>query len=127
MDDLSAFLLARIAEDEDEVADCRHDDGQFGAYGKARGDFHEVGCYYYCHDLDPATCDCDGWRRRAAECEAKRRIVELHEPHQPTPDDGPICRICDGNGPNFYWPCDTLRALAMPYADHPSYRAEWAL
>jgi hypothetical protein len=45
--------------------------------------------------------------RVLAECEAKRRIVEMHayqEEHF-TPDE--------------------LRALALPYADHPDYREEW--
>jgi hypothetical protein len=23
------------------------------------------------------------------------------------------------------WPCDTVLALALPYADHPDYREEW--
>jgi hypothetical protein len=23
------------------------------------------------------------------------------------------------------WPCDTVRALVLPYADHPDYRELW--
>jgi hypothetical protein len=45
-----------------------------------------------------------------AECEAKRRIVGLHP--------------CDNCGAAFD-PCETLRLLALPYADHPDYREEW--
>lgn len=41
------------------------------------------------------------------ECEVKRRIVALHA-HQE----------------GFFTP-DELRALALPYADHPDYRQEW--
>jgi hypothetical protein len=52
-------------------------------------------------------------RRSLADCEAKRRIVRMHQP--PT-ICGWDCR--DGR-------CPTLRALALPYADHPDYREEW--
>jgi hypothetical protein len=60
---------------------------------------------------------------------AKRQLVSLHAKDK----DHDGCTICD-NGNNscgcmsgWYWkyPCDTLKILALPYADHPSYRAEW--
>ena len=53
--------------------------------------------------------------RVLAECDAKRRIVGLH--HE-------ILTICQGCA-NESYPCRTLRALALPYADHPDYREEW--
>jgi hypothetical protein len=62
--------------------------------------------------------------RVLAECEAKRRIVELH-----TTVDGAIYPTCDCCGlygeADVDWPCPTLRLLALPYADRPGYRAEW--
>lgn len=68
---------------------------------------------------DEATADewpQNGWWRRyvLAECETKRRIVELHEhrvEHDPT------------NGGD--WSRATLQTLATAYASHPDYRAEW--
>lgn len=77
-----------------------------------------------------------GPSRVLAECEAKRRIVELHQlmdydqPYRGTP----CCERCtaggeypadDGDTDEQNWPCPTLRALALPYADHPDYREEW--
>jgi Family of unknown function (DUF6221) len=86
------------------------------------------------------------------ECEAKRRIVEMHSPmevREPSnrlvgPDasgyvrsqfDPGIMVVCDECGPHedVKWrtggkgnhPCPTLRALAAVYADHPDYRDEW--
>lgn len=56
-----------------------------------------------------------------AECEARRRIIALHfrTAYLPgdDPDDG--CVICGG------WPCDTLQALALPYASHPDFDPSW--
>jgi hypothetical protein len=58
-------------------------------------------------------CDADeGDHYRAArvlaECEAKRRIIAWYG------DGGDV-----GDGGEF------LSILALPYADHPDYRAEW--
>lgn len=78
--------------------------------------------------------------RVLAECEAKRRIVEAHPltadvtpVHTgPTPDVG--CETChtvtassidDVDYVEALGPCDTLLALALPYADHPDYQPEW--
>ena len=92
---LTEFLLARIAEDEQAAE---------------RGGTHP----------DPATFARDNhgylWVQPArvlAECEAKRRIVELV-----------------GGGSSIHRPgdcqdCDVMRLLALPYADHPDYREEW--
>lgn len=62
------------------------------------------------------------------EVEAKRRIVECHEPWTAANGDI-ICGRCgrehiDGR-PGGHFPCQTLRLLALRYADHPSYREEW--
>ncbi len=108
---LVEFLLSRIEEDE---AECRREieDG----YGGERTD--------------------SGWTsvRVLAECEAKRRIVELHEAGGTYPvgdGDGPrqaYCATCGSGEPYEYptpWPCDTLRLLALSYVDHPDYREEW--
>lgn len=76
--------------------------------------------------------------RVLAECEAKRRIVEMHavvelkdwrslDGGYPTCTVSHACETC-GTYSEYpeAWPCDTLRALALPYADREGYRQEWA-
>lgn len=78
-------------------------------------------------DEDEAAARC-GWdehgpwpteARVLAEVEAKRRLVELHAPN------GRECWWCGGDQGGTY-PCENLRILALPYASHADYRAEWA-
>jgi hypothetical protein len=63
------------------------------------------------------------------EIDAKRRLVELHHAEQVEAINadgdersGYWCFECDGEP----FPCRTLRLLALPYADRPGYREEWA-
>lgn len=75
---------------------------------------------------DEAAIHIDAWDpdRVLADCDAKRRIVEWHR-EETLPDGVPtrtgLCDICM----NWSWPCDTLRLLALPYADRPGYMQEW--
>lgn len=81
--------------------------------------------------------------RVLAECEAKRRLIELHKlvtedytGHWWT-DPGPPekyvttgcdhCRSAGVDGEDYVnpGPCPTLRILATVYANHPAYRQEW--
>lgn len=120
---LAEFLLARIAEDEAAVNERTR-------YGAPRGSelleqFGDFG-------------DDERWMiempagRLLAECEAKRQIVRLHEPYG-TPQRmvyGTIiaCSTCGSvDDAPHEWPCETLKALAAVYADHPDYREEWRL
>lgn len=68
--------------------------------------------------------------RALREVTAKRQILAAH------PDDEGQCERCldsDGiwheNGRTIaytaMYPCDTVRALAAVYADHPDYRTDW--
>lgn len=97
--DLAQFLLARIAEDEHWASESG--DGEPGTSG------------YF--------------GRVLAECEAKRRVVALHRDVR-RPGWGLIaphlCSECGADG-FAVWPCETLRLLALPYADHPDYHEEW--
>lgn len=98
MSALTAFLLARIAEDETvarEGAACDDDDHA----GIWSGD---IGW----DDLPVMTIHS---ARVLAECDAKRRIVNLDEMDGGA-DDGHV---------------HALRCLATIYADHPDYREEW--
>ena len=113
MTTLTEFLRARIAEDERRVEFVRGfipDEGDQGEY------------------INPA--------RVLAECEAKRRIVDLHVGSANDPfytGHGRLvdtCDVCvnfhaDMDCSNEPWPCPTLRLLALPYADHPEFRSEW--
>ncbi|QGZ53355.1 hypothetical protein GPZ77_34560 (plasmid) [Streptomyces sp. QHH-9511] len=73
------------------------------------------------------------WRRSAwspsrvlAEVDAKRRIVDLHQESLESGYSTDFCRECDFGGVSqSYYPCATLRLLALPYADHSDYRDEW--
>jgi len=61
--------------------------------------------------------------RVLAECAAKRAIVALHQSFEAR---GYECLTCGTVGEyGVDWPCDTLRALALPYADHADYLEEW--
>jgi hypothetical protein len=129
--DLADFLLARITEDEntaratesqkwDVVADSVEADDRDGELP---------------NDL---ICEVDDWNRRTdgeptrsrsrhiarwdparvlAECEAKRRIVEAH--NKRVDEDDSMAWIVASEV--------LLKTLALPYAAHPDYRAEWAL
>lgn len=87
--------------------------------------------------------------RVLAEVEAKRRIVDLHpyttqraassetsfrSAYGPNWEkrlknlDTPYCETCDvddGVIASDGTPCETLRLLALPYADYPDYWEEW--
>jgi len=96
---LTEFLLARIAEDEAAVAGLMSGDG------------------------DPEFFW--GPDRIRAECEAKRRIVEIAASVEETERalDIGSSEWAIGRASNNAE--DILRALALPYADHPDWREEW--
>jgi len=113
---LTEFLLARISEDEAAAlaAGSSGDDqhwwvdgpakvsGKWWIYSTGEKFAHEHTARHIARH-DPA--------RVLAECEAKRRIVELFP--SPAPVDS-----WDEAGERV------LEMLALPYADHPDYREE---
>lgn len=119
---LDEFLLARIAEEQDEAR---------SGYSETIP-LHLMDCATNGGPPGPFPCDCTGPARVLAECEAKRQIIELHgddvEHYCPTGDDLSVYfNYLSGwaeaaDNPQL---CPTLRALALPYADHPDYREEW--
>lgn len=112
---ITEFLLARIAEDEAvAVAAEPHEEwisvGKIEDSGMGTADGEHVARW------SPA--------RVLAECEAKRRIVELHS------GDAEWCGWTqggDGTHADMGDDCDTLLALAQPYADHPDFDPAWRL
>lgn len=107
--ELAEFLLARIAEDEAlarSVID-EHPMNDWESYVSSAG-FYDLPSSRFAIEFNP--------ERVLAECEAKRRIVAEHSPVDP----------CDAHDANFQTvPCDTLRLLALPYADHSDYDVWW--
>lgn len=114
---LTEFLLARLADDE-RVARGLDD----------RDDTVESGLEV--HDEPGLGAELVISKTRLlAECEAKRRLVELHS------GDAEWCGYSHGgmgtHGDMGYGPeplpvdCDTIKVLALPYADHPDYDTAW--
>jgi len=62
------------------------------------------------------------------EAGAKRKILALHEQARSHKNgrllDFCICQAEDGVVCG-HWPCETLRALAAVYSDHPDYDPAW--
>lgn len=141
---IAEFLLARIAEDEREVRHVPEWSCTNSARGEGwgtRGDCPLCDAYQFdgAEDVtEQAMFDhLEEVHRRSrvlAECEAKRRIVGLHRPGgEHEPDSCTLCQWdidCEaprashqpGSGA---FPCDTLRALASVYADHPELDPAW--
>lgn len=70
-----------------------------------------------------------GTARVLAECAAKQAIIGMHRRTMDIYGDalGDTCTTCVSSGPDAQgYPCDTLKALAAVYADHPDYKQEWA-
>lgn len=113
---LTEFLLARIADDEAVArqANPHHNDDidDWGAQtdAEARWDRQPHGqrCAWRLGEGMADKCECGYPARVLAECEAKRRIVDIYRSE---------------------WEMDpineTLRLLALPYADHPDYDEKW--
>lgn len=95
MADPAEWVLARIAEDEEAYWMSMQTAGDFtGKTGP----------------VDPG--------RLLRDCEAKRRVVNLHRAVGPTGS----CLTCDSA---FPWPCPTLTALSVAYDWHDEYNAVW--
>lgn len=113
---LTEFLLARIAEDE-AVARSVDEHLIRSLRSIVRHAPLPGGEVLHIVRWDPA--------RVLAECEAKRRIIQAFVPNFETETDRQYQdRIYAHAGGGKYHP--PLLALALPYADHPEYRPEWA-
>ena len=114
MNELTEFLLARIAEDED-LADRSIQVGDQGAALVSFGSKDSPPVLV----MHPA--------RVLAECAAKRAIIEQAQDatdlDKYATDDWPEPRNL---ATQPYCGDVILRALASVYKDHPDYRQEWA-
>jgi len=137
---LTEFLLARIAEDEDGAHAATlgpwrwigdRDKDEASLYGPRTPDdkcgppvisasgMHTEG-YIYVDASDAEHIARWHPARVLAECEAKRRIIDVHL------NGEAWCDHCSG-GEHMGNPggCPTLRLLALPHADHPDYDQAW--
>jgi hypothetical protein len=133
MDDLVAFLRARLDEDEATARAAFGFDPEWQieaaknpAHRSYRSVVRSAQSEVITDDIDdgPAVHIARHDPARALrEVEAKRRILEIHYDYRG------VCPTCFSlrNPPiqREPYPCDTARMLALPYADHPDYRAEW--
>lgn len=108
-DSLAAFLLRMYDEKQEDMTRVK------AGYSDWKPcEWHEADCEQ--NSLSGGDCDCDVPAYVLADIEAKRRIVEgivpERDPYAGHPDYDPL------------W---ILQLLALPFADHPDYRAEeWA-
>lgn len=109
MDDLIAFVRARL--DEDEAAARKADEMGAGVWALAP--------HFHTARHSPA--------RVLREVAAKRAILADHHVHVSLDGSRRWCeRCCDDQLLQDDSYCPTLRALAFVWSDHPDYRAEWA-
>ncbi len=133
MPDLTAFLLARISEDEADANDA----AKAVANGAQVWSKIHPDAVAYLSRVTPA--------RVLAECETKRRIIAKHQRVKFTDVslaivNRDVCQKChhavdppdeDHDDDWTYplvqddFPCKTLRYLATVYADHPDYDETW--
>jgi len=120
---LTEFLLARITEDEFAGTHFEQMPAQWTTLT------------VYPHDGEPIPVKAAMFAstRILAECEAKRRIVDMAigvEDHRSAAESLeygndlhaiPVAQAVDETM------IDVLQYLAAPYADHPDYREEWRL
>lgn len=135
-DSLIKFLTDRLADDErDALAGrgifprpCVHDDGGVCLHVKPGGNMavtwyrNPVDGYKDMADLRNWAQAENGWTRERvlAEVAVKRQMIDLVMAHEARVDGE--WGSGSGTPPDQM---DGLRILALPYADHPSYREEW--
>lgn len=129
--DLIEWLRAQMDEDEREWA----------SGPGVIPDVHDRDCgaaRYIEGEFLPDECDC-GWPERImAEVRAKRAILDLHLPkenrHYASEGRFYVDTCCETCGTEINrstmemdgdWPCETLLAIAQPYAGRPGWQPEW--
>ena len=121
---LTEFLLARIAEDEAAAMAAAWDGHSWipEPCHVARSDTDVCVTTFASDAVHIARHDPP---RVLRECIAKRRIVKIHTEGLDDFDGSELYSTgCDGCN-SALWPCPTILALSLPYADYPDYLEEW--
>lgn len=144
MDDLVTWLRAQLDEDERVARATIHPDHtgewELSEYVEYGNDGDMARWDLTLDEIAPPLYDTSGMgpspmrhiarhdpARVLREVEAKRRILDLHRRGES--DECVVCDVgaqscgCLGWGD---YPCATLRLLALPHANRPGYRDEWA-
>ena len=134
MDDLIAFLNARLDEDAETATAAAGGDPNWTANPDDRGSaiIRDGGGGVVVYDEGSPSLDealhiaRHNPARVLAEVDAKRRILNEHACPCPDPDCGD-CGACSGDhhADPTPAPCTTVRLLALPFTGHPDYRPEW--
>lgn len=132
MDDLAAWLLEQIDEDERIATnDGRVQAAEWTALAtgpesdwSAPWEVLRVGGVAF-RAIDHEARHAANWdpKRALAECEAKRRLVVCAW-EVAALEDSAAWEY--GRDPVFHESQRMLKVMALPYADRPGYRAEWA-
>lgn len=120
---LTEFLLARIAEDEEvakAVAQEIRAELARDIYLPGQGPDPDDRGMYRASDGTDSPAVVVGPARVLAECQAKRRIVEMWSTRNEQSDHPTIGAHATGLSL-------AIRALAAVYADHPDYDGAWRL
>ena len=116
--DLTRFLTDRLAEDEAAAK----------AVQNAEREPWQDDDWQDQHEADQAMAHRFSSARVLREVEAKRKILDLHEQARAHKNgrllDFCICQAEDGVVCGR-WPCETLRAFAAIWSDHPDYDPAW--
>jgi hypothetical protein len=120
MDDLVQWLLAQLDEDERIARGCSGTEWwEHPKNWVSAPQLNRIAVVM--HDGDRAHIIRHDPRRMLREIDAKRRVLAIHRPYVPEPDQA--CLGCAGG--IMFTSCPVVRLLALPYADRAGYREEW--
>lgn len=137
---ITEFLRARIAEDEETARAAAPQMGQ-REWRAITGGLVDANNCMFLGASEQVAQHIDTWdpSRVLAECQAKLQILSIHEltadvyPVSSRQTYGYACGHCGGKDTNAdepvedVGPCETLMALAQPYAEHPEFDHAWRL
>lgn len=139
MDELAAFILARIGEDHDLAHQALHDPGVGGILGAHARTRHaaDVGrpLDVAGHELlmDPLACHIinQNPQKVIADCVAKQRLVahvqSIDRSHQQAGEQAGTPAGEKAGTPAGEQDCmrRILELMALPWKDHPEYQSHW--
>lgn len=142
MTDIVEFLEARLSEDEaSALATTEYQPiDEWDAVGVEDGDNPEIArsCWTVVEIAMPRRTNQSARSlmthiarhdpaRALREVAAKRELLDLHFDGNPGDYEPHYCETChdySSHSPEA-WPCESVRALASVYADHPDYQPVW--